>query len=98
MIRARFASFLTLVFAFAILLPGQSFGQAVFGSIFGTVTDATGAVIPNAKVTVTDVRKGTSDAYTTNESGNYSATHLIPDVYTIKIEARSEERRVGKDP
>jgi len=66
----------------------QSFGQAVYGSIFGTVTDPTGAVIPNAKVTVTDVRKGTSDSYTTNESGNYSATHLIPDIYKIKIEAQ----------
>src|SRR2546423_14833107 len=91
MIRARFASFLTLLLGFVLLIAGQSFGQAVYGSIFGTVTDSTGAVIPNAKVTVTDVRKGTSDSYTTNESGNYSATHLIPDVYTIKIEAQGFE-------
>src|SRR2546423_10688334 len=88
MIRARFASFLTLLLGFLLLLSGQGFGQAVYGSIFGTVTDSTGAVIPNAKVTVTDVRKGTSDSYTTNESGNYSATHLIPDIYKIKIEAQ----------
>ena len=88
MIRARFASFLTFLLGFVLLLSGQSFGQAVYGSIFGTVTDSTGAVIPNAKVTVTDVRKGTSDSYTTNESGNYSATHLIPDIYKIKIEAQ----------
>ncbi|MBV9437405.1 MAG: carboxypeptidase regulatory-like domain-containing protein, partial [Acidobacteria bacterium] len=70
-----------------LLLPMQSFGQAVYGSIFGTVTDPTGAVIPNAKVTVTDVRKGTSESYTTNESGNNSATHLIPDIYKVKVEA-----------
>src|SRR5690348_14402805 len=88
MIRARFASFLTLLFASVMLLPAHSYGQAVYGSIFGTVTDSTGAVIPNAKITVTDVRKGTSDSYTTNESGNYSATHLIPDVYKVKIEAQ----------
>src|SRR5438045_910289 len=88
MIRARFASLLILLCSFVLLLPGQSFGQAVYGSIFGTVTDPSGAVIPNAKVTVTDVRKGTSDSYTTNESGNYSATHLIPDIYTVKIEAQ----------
>lgn len=85
--RARFASLLLLLLGLLLLLPLQSFGQAVYGSIFGTVTDATGAVIPNAKVTVTDVRKGTSDTYTTNGSGNYTATHLIPDVYKIKIEA-----------
>ncbi|MFL6438552.1 MAG: TonB-dependent receptor [Terriglobales bacterium] len=88
MMRARFASVVTLLACLFLLLPMQSFGQAVYGSIFGTVTDPSGAVIPNAKVTVTDVRKGTSDAYTTNGSGNYSATHLIPDVYTIKIEAQ----------
>jgi carboxypeptidase family protein/TonB-dependent receptor-like protein len=87
MMRARFASFATLLIGLLLLLPVQSFGQAVFGSIFGTVTDASGAVIPNAKVTVTDIRKGTSVTYVTNESGNYSATHLIPDIYTIKIEA-----------
>src|SRR5581483_4893345 len=78
--RARFASLSLLLLGLLLLLPWQSFGQAVYGSIFGTVTDPTGAVIPNAKVTVTDVRKGTSDVYTTNESGNYSATHLIPDI------------------
>jgi outer membrane receptor protein involved in Fe transport len=86
--RARFASVVTLLACLFLLLPMQSFGQAVYGSIFGTVTDPSGAVIPNAKVTVTDTRKGTSDVYNTNESGNYSATHLIPDVYTIKIEAQ----------
>ena len=86
--RARFASLLTLLLGLLLFLPMQSFGQAVYGSIFGTVVDSSGAVIPNAKVTVTDVRKGTSDSYTTNESGNYSATHLIPDIYTVKIEAQ----------
>ena len=85
---ARIASFLFLVLGIVFLLPAQSFGQAVFGSIFGTVTDPSGAVIPNAKVTVTNTRKGTSEAYTTNESGNYSATHLIPDVYKVKVEAQ----------
>ncbi|HWC18888.1 MAG TPA: TonB-dependent receptor, partial [Terriglobales bacterium] len=88
MMRARFTSLFVLLLGLLFLLPIQSFGQAVYGSIFGTVTDSTGAVIPNAKVTVTDVRKGSSDSYTTNESGNYSATHLIPDVYKIKIEAQ----------
>jgi hypothetical protein len=87
MMRARFASFITLLIGLLLLMPVQTFGQAVFGSIFGTVTDASGAVIPNAKVTVTNVRKGTAVTYDTNESGNYSATHLIPDIYTIKVEA-----------
>ncbi|MFZ0535981.1 MAG: TonB-dependent receptor [Candidatus Sulfotelmatobacter sp.] len=62
-------------------------GQAVFGSIIGTVTDPSGAAVPNAKITVLNQRKGTSDQATTNESGNYTVTHLIPDVYEVRIEA-----------
>jgi hypothetical protein len=63
-----------------------AFGQAVYGSILGTVTDPQGAAVPNAKVTVTNQRKGTSDTTTTNQDGNYSVTHLVPDTYSIRIE------------
>ena len=63
-----------------------AFGQAVYGSILGTVTDPSGAAVNGAKVTVTSQTKNTSLADTTNESGNYSVTHLIPDVYSIRIE------------
>ncbi|HEV2396428.1 MAG TPA: TonB-dependent receptor [Candidatus Sulfotelmatobacter sp.] len=61
-------------------------GQAVYGSILGTVTDPSGAAVAGAKVTVTSQTKNTSVTDTTNESGNYSVTHLIPDVYSIRIE------------
>jgi hypothetical protein len=62
--------------------------QAVYGSIFGTVTDPQGAAVANAKITVIDERKGTSDTASTNDSGNYSVTHLIPDTYTIRVESQ----------
>jgi Carboxypeptidase regulatory-like domain len=74
-----------LLVLLAVWVPPAS-GQAVFGSIFGTVTDPSGAAVANAKVTVTNDRKGTVDSATTNESGNYSVTHLIPDTYTLRIE------------
>jgi len=45
--------------AFIAFLPCSALGQAVYGSIYGTVNDATGALIPNAKVVVTDTAKGT---------------------------------------
>jgi hypothetical protein len=78
-----------LLFSLALVLtiPAKSFAQAVYGSIVGTVTDTSGAVVPGAKVTVTNVQKGTSAATTTNADGNYSIQHLIPDVYTLKVEA-----------
>jgi hypothetical protein len=70
-----------------LVLSMQSFGQAVYGSIFGTVTDSSGAVVQNAKVTVTDESKGTSATYVTNLSGNFSVINLLPDTYDVKVEA-----------
>jgi hypothetical protein len=65
----------------------KSTGQAVYGSILGTVTDQQGAAVAGAKVTVTSVGKGTIEETTTNEDGNYTVSHLIPDVYNVRIEA-----------
>jgi outer membrane receptor protein involved in Fe transport len=62
--------------------------QAVYGSILGTVTDPQGGAVAGAKVTVTSTTKNTSEETTTNESGNYTVTHLIPDTYKVKIEAQ----------
>src|SRR5882757_6064825 len=64
-----------------------SLGQAVYGGVIGTITDPQGNAVSGAKVTETDITKGTSEETTTNESGNYSVIHLIPDTYRIKIEA-----------
>src|SRR6185369_14091366 len=88
MSRQRSLVALTIV-AFLVLASSISaFGQAVYGSIIGTVTDPQGAAVSGAKVTVTNVRKGTVDTATTNESGNYSVTHLVPDSYNIKVEGQ----------
>ena len=76
----------TLLFILCAQNP-QLFAQAVFGSIYGTVTDASGAAIPNATVTVTDVDKGISQTIKTNESGNYRIDRLVPDKYTVKVTA-----------
>src|SRR5260370_1255371 len=61
----------------AACLPTELAGQAVYGSIVGTVTDSSGAAVPKAKVTIADVGKGVNYTTTTNDSGNYSQTHLI---------------------
>ncbi|HKW57431.1 MAG TPA: TonB-dependent receptor [Candidatus Acidoferrum sp.] len=69
------------------LYGSSAAGQAVYGSIAGTVSDSQGAAVTGAKVTVTSLTKGTSEEATTNESGNYSVLHLIPDTYKIHFEA-----------
>jgi hypothetical protein len=70
-----------------LLSASTASGQAVFGSIIGTVTDPQGNAVVNAKVTVTSVTKSFTYDTTTNESGNYSVTHLIPDTYKVHTEA-----------
>ncbi len=85
--QSRTARAAVLLGVFTFLLSSSSFGQAVYGSIFGSVTDATGAVVPNATVTVTDAAKGTTSTATTNASGDFSVDHLIPDPYDVKVVA-----------
>jgi len=60
--------------------------QAVYGSVSGTVTDPTGAVVPNATVIITSVERQTTDTVTTNESGLYLKDRLLPGIYTVSIE------------
>ncbi len=62
----------------------QIHAQAVFGTIVGTVTDPSGAVVPNATVVVTDISKGTTQTVQTNGSGNYTVSRLIPDTYSVE--------------
>ncbi|HLH40110.1 MAG TPA: carboxypeptidase regulatory-like domain-containing protein [Bryobacteraceae bacterium] len=68
----------------AALLPGQ----APTGVITGIVTDESGAVIPNATVTITNKATGVARAATTNSEGLYSAPALPAGDYSIKVEAR----------
>jgi hypothetical protein len=68
-------------------LAPSAFAQAVYGSIFGTITDNTGAVVPNATITVTDVAKGTSVTAQTGATGDFRVQHLIPDTYRVDAEA-----------
>src|SRR6516225_2808259 len=69
------------------LASTAAYGQAVFGNIVGTATDPQGAAVANAKVTVTSQTKNTAVTTTTNDSGNFSVTHLFPDIYKVKFEA-----------
>src|SRR5207249_11937699 len=67
--------------------PAEAFSQAIYGSIFGTIIDPSGTSIPNAKVTVINLSKGTRTETTSNATGNYSIIHLIPDAYALRITA-----------
>lgn len=82
-----------------MICASLAFSQAVSGSMVGTVTDASGASVPNAKVTITQAATGTSRTTNTNESGNYSFSDVPPGTYKVTIEAPGfkREERSGVD-
>jgi Carboxypeptidase regulatory-like domain len=61
-------------------------GQQPTGSIEGTVTDVNGAVIPGAKITITEKATGRQIPVTTNNEGIFQARALLPGEYTVRIE------------
>lgn len=63
-------------------------------SIQGTVTDPTGAVIPNAQVTLTDNATNASQTATANSEGVYNFGQLAPDHYTITATAQGFTKKV----
>ncbi|HKD59169.1 MAG TPA: TonB-dependent receptor [Terracidiphilus sp.] len=64
-----------------------AYAQADLGSCSGIVTDSTGAVIPNAEVTLTNVATGAVRTSVTNSKGEYALTQLLPASYAVKISA-----------
>lgn len=74
--------------ALLLFSPLTSSAQAVYGTIYGTVTDASGAAIPNANIVVSDVEKGTSVSVKSNDSGEFTAEHLVPDTYNVKVDSQ----------
>jgi hypothetical protein len=75
---------------FSPLLSAQTF----YGSIIGTITDNSGAVIPGATVTITNL--GTSEKKTmeSDTQGNYRVLNLIPGAYKVDVEMSGFKRYV----
>lgn len=70
------AQFRYVLFIVTILFSLCALAQRETGSVSGTVTDPSGAVVPNAKVTITSSATGLTRAVTTNANGFYNATTL----------------------
>lgn len=79
-----------LALALALLRGGESAtAQVLYGTLTGTVTDPTQAVVPDAKVQVVNVGTGLTKEGATNQDGIYLFTDLPAGVYKINISARS---------
>ncbi len=74
-----------LLFLLCLVSFRPSFGQAVTGTLLGTVNDASGAVVANAQITLVQKETGEERTVKTNESGNYNVPDLPPGTYTITV-------------
>ncbi len=83
----RVRSFVILFVAFLILACGASWAQTVQGVITGTITDPSGAVVPNATVTITNPATNFSQSTTTGSDGSYRFSLVPPGTYTIDVKA-----------
>src|ERR1700761_41851 len=74
-----------LLSAATLLIPVNSLAQEAAANINGTVTDPTGASIPGARLTLTNLDTAVSRDAVTNDSGNYGFVDVLPANYTLKI-------------
>src|ERR1700728_1814271 len=80
----RIVFFLGLLIAIGSI---KAIAQYEDGSLIGTIHDASGAVVPNATITVTNVNTGITAKVASNSSGDYEVPSLHVGVYSIKAEA-----------
>lgn len=81
---------LALLFLMAVIVlilkPAAGWSQTVYGTIAGTVTDATGGAIGNANLTLTNLDTGATSKIQTNASGNYTFVNILPGHYKLECE------------
>lgn len=73
------------------------FGQAVSGVLTGYITDPSKTVIPGATVTATEMRTGVTTKRSTDTSGLYIITNLVPGIYSVTVEAPGFQKSVREN-
>jgi len=74
-----------------------AFGQAITGTLLGTVLDSSGASVAGAEVTVANVDTGVSRTTTTGPEGYYSAPNLAPGRYSITVKFAGFKTATSRD-
>ena len=84
----KYFPFIALLMFTVLAVPNCLMAQTqTTGAVMGTVTDQTGAAIPNAQVTLKDTTKGTTLQTTTNTTGAYQFQLLTPSNYSLSVSA-----------
>ena len=80
--------FLLMVLLVVLATGTSSFSQVLYGSLTGTVTDSTGAVVGGANVTAVETQTGVSQTAETDSAGIYRFSNLLPGSYKVTITAK----------
>ncbi|MDQ2900063.1 MAG: TonB-dependent receptor [Acidobacteriota bacterium] len=80
-----------------VLSAAACYGQSFYGSIVGSVTDASGGAVPQATVTLTNLGTAERRSMQADESGNYQFVNLVPGQYKVEVE-KPGFRRFARDP
>src|SRR5215469_14260889 len=81
-------AFRLALFSVSILLSCPIYGQVVGATLSGTVKDPSGAVVPQAQISIKNVATGILNAATTNSDGFYAMPNLLPGTYEVTASAR----------
>jgi carboxypeptidase family protein len=90
--KARF-----LILALAVLLGDAAQAQTTFATLTGTVTDATGAVVPKASVTVRNIATGIETTTEPNDEGIYTLAQLKEGQYTLRVRGAGFKEFIVRD-
>ena len=88
--------FLGLCCEFLLVAPRAGWSQANSATFYGTVTDPTGAVVPDAEVTLTQEGTQAKMTRTTSSSGNFGFTFVPSGTYELRIEAKGFSSSLNK--
>jgi len=83
----RYVGSVCLLLMSVLFVPRPAYPQAASGTITGTVTDPSGAVVPGANIVLTHVQQGIAYRTKTSSSGLYELRFLPPGEYTAEAEA-----------
>jgi len=89
---AGLAILLAIVTGMALLRPMQLQAQTTYGSIVGTVTDASGAAVPGATISVSNLGTGETRATKSDGAGNFSVVDLVPANYKVDVQKANFKR------
>jgi hypothetical protein len=83
----RTAAVLLAAFLLGLIVHPQAFSQVVTATLTGSVTDSSGASVPNATVKVTEQSTGIVRSTSTSVDGVYNVAYLNPGVYRLEVDA-----------